>query len=91
MHHVEIFDSQFSMHTTSLTPALQAFGLFDIDGDGNISRREMDIALQKLGIRGVDASSIMPQYDASSIMPQYDANGDGQIDYQEFKVMMADE
>lgn len=59
---------------------LQAFGLFDTNGDGCISKQELHVALWRLGIRGVSADDVMFQYDT---------NDDGSIEYGEFAVMMA--
>lgn len=59
---------------------VQAFGLFDLNGDGCISVTEVAQALQKLGLREVHA--------ADAVL-RYDTNSDGQIDYQEFEAMMA--
>ena len=59
---------------------LQAFMLFDSDGDGCISVEEVGQALQKLGVRRVDAADAMLQYDTDH---------DGQLNYREFLAMMA--
>ena len=59
---------------------VQAFGLFDLNGDGCISVKEVAQTLQKLGLREVHA--------ADAVL-QYDTNYDGQIDYREFEAMMA--
>lgn len=58
---------------------MQAFGLFDINGDGFFSAQEVGQVLQKLGVMGVDA--------ANAIL-QYDTNHDGKINYREFVAMM---
>ena len=63
----------------ALFVGLQAFGLFDTNGDGLISRQEVGQALQRLGVMGVDVANTVQQYDT---------NHDGQIDYREFVAMM---
>ncbi|CAK9153771.1 unnamed protein product [Ilex paraguariensis] len=61
----------------------EAFKVFDEDGDGYISARELQVVLQKLGLqegRELDRVELM----ISSV----DLNQDGRVDFFEFKDMM---
>lgn len=64
-----------------------AFRVFDIDGDGSITMDE----LSKV-ISNVDAKEL-PTTDAAeleALMKKYDTDGNGVIDFEEFKAMMQD-
>lgn len=55
----------------------EAFKMFDLNGDGKISRLELGTVLRSLGETITDA-------DLEQMIRDVDANGDGQIDLQEF-------
>ena len=59
----------------------KAFAIFDKDGDGSISYRELGIVMRSLGM---NVSG--PELDA--IIEQVDTDKDGRISFDEFKVMM---
>ena len=56
-----------------------AFQHFDLDGNGHISRTELETALSQLGIE---------QKDVDQIIQEADKDGNGEIDYNEFCSMM---
>jgi len=60
----------------------QAFRVFDRDGDGKISKEEMQ---QVLGDDDVQNAAAR---DMAAIMQEIDKNGDGEIDFEEFMQMM---
>ena len=56
----------------------EAFRLFDLDGDGKVSKYEiMEVLKHEKSFGFVD-----------KLLEQYDTNKDGQIDYEEFKAMI---
>ncbi|KAJ9518556.1 hypothetical protein QJQ45_026037 [Haematococcus lacustris] len=57
----------------------KAFEHFDLDGNGQITHRELTQALSKLGIND---SGIQ------NIIAEVDRDGNGEIDYNEFCIMM---
>ncbi|KAF9357727.1 hypothetical protein BGX34_009255 [Mortierella sp. NVP85] len=61
---------------------IEAFSLFDKDGDGTISSRELSAVMHSLGQKPTDA-------EVQDMIKQVDANGNGKIDLSEFYVMMA--
>ncbi|KAL5248177.1 hypothetical protein ACHWQZ_G017377 [Mnemiopsis leidyi] len=58
-----------------------AFQLFDKDGDGSISREEIETVLESLG------QHVTPE-DLDKILGEIDVDGDGTISLNEFKTMM---
>jgi len=60
----------------------QAFAVFDADGNGKISRTELKRVMEMLGERLSDAQ-------LDEMMGEADENKDGEIDFHEFKRMMA--
>ncbi|XXG51175.1 hypothetical protein AAC387_Pa02g5007 [Persea americana] len=58
-----------------------AFLIFDMDRDGSISPEELQMVLRSLG----DESSMD---DCRKMINGVDCNGDGLIDFEEFKIMM---
>jgi calmodulin len=66
-----------------------AFRRFDIDGNGFISASELRIALKEnfcKGMKGV--AEAVTDEDVEEIMQEADLNGDGKINYMEFKEMI---
>ncbi|KAI0501809.1 hypothetical protein KFK09_016754 [Dendrobium nobile] len=62
---------------------MEAFRVFDEDGDGYISAKELQAVLGKLGL--VEGRSIDRVYE---MIGSVDRNHDGRVDYFEFKNMM---
>ncbi|KAL0282540.1 UNVERIFIED_CONTAM: Calcium-binding protein CAST [Sesamum angustifolium] len=61
----------------------EAFKVFDEDGDGYISARELQIVLAKLGLQeGREIGSV------EMMISSVDQNQDGRVDFFEFKDMM---
>ena len=59
----------------------QAFDMFDLDKNGQITPREL-----KHVIQGKSAGMSDPEWD--NLIAEYDKNNDGQINFEEFKAMM---
>jgi len=59
-----------------------AFDLYDLDKDGVISPKELHIVLNKLG----EKCSLS---DCQRMISNVDADGDGKVNFEEFKKMMA--
>ncbi|KAL3616288.1 Calmodulin-like protein 3 [Castilleja foliolosa] len=65
------------------TPELRrVFSMFDRNGDGKISRKELSDSLQRLGIH-------IPEMDLKQMIENIDANGDGFVDVDEFGTLYA--
>jgi len=60
-----------------------AFKVFDRNGDGKISREELDAVLQ-----GGAVEDAMGTQAIANLLKEVDANGDGEIDFDEFMQMM---
>ncbi|CAI5458832.1 unnamed protein product [Closterium sp. Yama58-4] len=61
----------------------RAFDLFDRDGNGTICAGELQQAIEML------SGDAMSMEDCHRMIARVDANGDGKVDYSEFKRMMA--
>ncbi|CAA6664898.1 unnamed protein product [Spirodela intermedia] len=59
----------------------EAFQIYDLNGDGLISPKELHQVLKKLG----ETCSLR---DCSRMISSVDADGDGKVNFQEFKKMM---
>jgi len=59
----------------------EAFCVFDIDGNGYISRSELKAVMMNLGEK-------MSDEECMSIVEEADIDGDGQINYEEFCLLM---
>jgi len=59
----------------------EAFRVFDIDGNGFISRQELRHVMMNLGEK-------MTEEECNSLVDEADVDGDGQINYEEFNAMM---
>ncbi|KAL1188377.1 Calmodulin-like protein 6 [Cardamine amara subsp. amara] len=55
----------------------RVFQMFDKDGDGRITRKELSQSLKNLGI-------IIPENELTLIIQKIDVNGDGCVDIEEF-------
>jgi len=60
-----------------------AFKVFDRNGDGKISKEELDAVLQ-----GGAVEDAMGAQAVANLLKEVDANGDGEIDFDEFMQMM---
>jgi len=58
-----------------------AFHVFDKDGDGNITAVELKAVMENLGEQLTDG-------EVAEMVREADSNGDGMIDFEEFKKMM---
>ncbi|KAK9740980.1 hypothetical protein RND81_03G074500 [Saponaria officinalis] len=61
----------------------KAFRVFDLNGDGLISSKELQSVLCKLGTSDKNCA-----LDCDKIIQKYDVNSDGFVDFDEFKMMM---
>jgi calcium-binding protein CML len=59
------------------TELKRVFQLFDRNGDGRITKKELNDSLEKLGI-------FIPDKDLSQMIDKIDINGDGCVDIEEF-------
>lgn len=59
----------------------EAFRVFDKDGNGSISREELRQVMTSLGMK-------LTAEEEDEMICEADMNGDGEIDYDEFKKMM---
>ena len=60
---------------------LEAFRVFDQDGDGFISAEELRYLMCNLGEK-------LSQEEVNEMIAEADTDGDGQVDYREFVAMM---
>lgn len=66
------------------TPELRrVFAMFDKNGDGRITRKELSDSLEKLGIH-------IAEKDLSQMIDKIDVNGDGCVDVDEFGALYAE-
>ncbi|CAL5384795.1 unnamed protein product [Camellia sinensis] len=61
----------------------KAFKVYDLNGDGFISCKELQIVLSQLGLWNEHCGR-----DSKSMVKVYDTNSDGVLDFEEFKNMM---
>jgi Ca2+-binding EF-hand superfamily protein len=57
-----------------------AFNVFDVNGDGNISKKELSSVLKQLGQK-------LTEKQVNEMLKQADKDGDGFINFEEFKKM----
>lgn len=60
---------------------IEAFKVFDRDGDGKISKQELYLVMKALGEN-------LTEEEIEEMIREADINGDGEIDFYEFKAMM---
>lgn len=60
----------------------EAFSLFDKDGDGTITTKELGTVMRSLGLNPTEA-------ELQDMINEVDADGNGTIDFPEFLTMMA--
>ncbi|VDN38320.1 unnamed protein product [Cylicostephanus goldi] len=71
------------MHNLSLKSQFkEAFSLFDKDGDGTITTKELGTVMRSLGQNPTEA-------ELQDMINEVDADGNGTIDFPEFLTMMA--
>ncbi|KAK9683117.1 hypothetical protein RND81_10G117800 [Saponaria officinalis] len=70
------------IHGVSTKELRDTFSMFDKDGNGRISARELHAVLKSLGEK-------VTVKDCSRMIQSVDADGDGHVDFEEFKKMMA--
>ncbi|XP_060552106.1 calmodulin-beta-like [Ruditapes philippinarum] len=70
-----------SLSAEKIAEYKEAFSMFDQDGDGTISVKELGTAMRALGANPTEA-------DLKEMIEQVDADGSGSIDFQEFCEMM---
>merc|ERR1712078_837745 len=66
-----------------------AFRLFDVDGDGVITKEELRYILTGES-ENAKMKKCIPEQALTDMIAEVDANGDGQIDFSEFMAMMQD-
>jgi calmodulin len=74
--------SSTSLFFRPAPPRLQAFSLFDKDGDGTITTKELGTVMRSLGQNPTEA-------ELQDMINEVDADGNGTIDFPEFLTMMA--
>merc|ERR1712187_1078401 len=71
-----------SIMADQLTWVKEAFSLFDKDGDGTITTKELGTVMRSLGQNPTEA-------ELADMVNEVDADGNGTIDFSEFLTMMA--
>lgn len=74
--------------TEKLTPEQleelkEAFAIYDLNGDGIITTRELGSVMRALGLNPTEAEIL-------NFIKEMDTDNDGSINFQEFSIMMAD-
>uniref|UniRef100_A0A8C1GQS6 Calmodulin n=1 Tax=Cyprinus carpio TaxID=7962 RepID=A0A8C1GQS6_CYPCA len=67
----------------------EAFSLFDKDGDGTITTKELGTVMRSLGQNPTEAElQDMINEEVDEMIREADIDGDGQVNYEEFVQMM---
>uniref|UniRef100_A0A8C6WXV0 Calmodulin 2a (phosphorylase kinase, delta) n=1 Tax=Neogobius melanostomus TaxID=47308 RepID=A0A8C6WXV0_9GOBI len=74
----EILEKQFK----------EAFSLFDKDGDGTITTKELGTVMRSLGQNPTEAELQDMINEVDEMIREADIDGDGQVNYEEFVQMM---
>uniref|UniRef100_A0A4W5MVN7 EF-hand domain-containing protein n=1 Tax=Hucho hucho TaxID=62062 RepID=A0A4W5MVN7_9TELE len=82
-------------YTNRLTVAIffsaefkEAFSLFDKDGDGTITTKELGTVMRSLGQNPTEAELQDMINEVDEMIREADIDGDGQVNYEEFVQMM---
>jgi calmodulin len=75
-------DAAKSLTEEQIAEFKEAFSLFDKDGDGTITTRELGTVMRSLGQNPTEA-------ELQDMINEVDQNGNGQIDFAEFLTMMS--
>uniref|UniRef100_A0A4W5Q6P1 Calmodulin 2a (phosphorylase kinase, delta) n=1 Tax=Hucho hucho TaxID=62062 RepID=A0A4W5Q6P1_9TELE len=65
----------------------EAFSLFDKDGDGTITTKELGTVMRSLGQNPTEAE-LQDMINEVDMIREADIDGDGQVNYEEFVQMM---
>jgi len=76
--HRRKFRKVFNFSISSTRSLQEAFQQMDVDGDGKLSRKEVETALGK----------ILTEQDLETLLVDLDADQDGEVDWQEFLHVM---
>jgi len=66
----------------------EAFSLFDKDGDGTITTKELGTVMRSLGQNPTEAELQDMINEVDEMIREADIDGDGQVNYEEFVTMM---
>uniref|UniRef100_A0AAX7UPH5 Calmodulin 2a (phosphorylase kinase, delta) n=1 Tax=Astatotilapia calliptera TaxID=8154 RepID=A0AAX7UPH5_ASTCA len=72
----------------SLMENFEAFSLFDKDGDGTITTKELGTVMRSLGQNPTEAELQDMINEVDEMIREADIDGDGQVNYEEFVQMM---
>jgi len=74
--------SKLNLTSSQLENLKEAFALFDKDGDGSITSKELGEVMKNLG-------QTPTEDDLKDLVNEVDGDGDGTIDFEEFVIMMS--
>uniref|UniRef100_A0A7N8YN03 Calmodulin 1a n=1 Tax=Mastacembelus armatus TaxID=205130 RepID=A0A7N8YN03_9TELE len=94
MFRVLLLICSFILYATVFSPCVhpefkEAFSLFDKDGDGTITTKELGTVMRSLGQNPTEAElQDMINEEVDEMIREADIDGDGQVNYEEFVQMM---